>query len=510
MGGGSWSERLGQTARGQSSTLGFALLFGIALLGAGTVVVFGSVAINDTQHVSDVERVEQAMSQFDSKAAEVALGDSDVHTIDFGRSDGTYSVESGGTITVTHVDYDGSNDEQIYHGSLGALVYRNDRSTIAYQGGGVWRSDATGSRMVSPPEFHYRDGTLTLPVVKTQGSGSVSGRASTTIERAANPFVQAYPDAAATYPDGDRYINPVEKGYVKITVESRYAAAWKEYFETRTDGTATYSDGGTPNDPSDDVATLELLTLGQQGPFDVPNDQKTGGSLEVRGLESSKHSLNQFEYTIYADDHTSSEFKNLQWSMYAQNGDRHIELSFPSGQVKCPNPGTNYASMYIYYTPDDHDTYHSWRTEFPVVCNDEDGDGDDDPTITIDLTSTQSATYTPDGQGSSKLQKFGTQSNGATYDSSLEFTQHTDPSENTYPDDPTKTYTDGDTEELIHVIQHYFALMGPNFDLKVQDQQKGASGVDEAPSEGVIYYTGGDSVVTYLHVSENRVNVTDA
>lgn len=491
--------------RGQSATLGYALLFGITILGVGAIITFGSVALSDTQQVSDVERVEQGMSQFDADAAEVALGDSEVKTVEFGQSDGSYDVESGGTITVTHINYDGSNDEQLYQGSLGSLVYRNEGTTIAYQAGGVWRVEDNGNaRMVSPPEFHYRDGTLTLPVVKTQGSGSVSGQSSATVQPTGNPFEQAYPDQTKAYPDGDLYINPVEKGHIEITVESRYAAAWKEYFETRTDGTATYSDGGTPGDPSDDAATLTLLTLGQQGPFNVPADQKTGGSLEVRGLETGKHSLNQFQYKIFADDKTSSEFKNLQWSMYAKQGDQHIELSFPSGNVGCGGS----AEMYIYYTPDDHATFHMWKTTYTVMCNDEDGDTDNDPTITIDLTSPQVAEYTDD-KGPSILQKFGTESNGATHDNSLNFDQHTDPTENAYPDEGTSlTYSKGSTEELVHVIQHYFALMGPNFDLKVQDQQKGQAGVDEAPSEGVIYYTGGDSVVTYLHVSENRIEVT--
>jgi hypothetical protein len=95
------------------------LIFGLVLTGA-VVVTLGSTAIDDTQDQVSEDRAEKAMTRFDSKAALVALGNSDTQEVDFG--------------TDRQSNY-GVNDD-----------------TIAYQGGGVWkRIEANESRMVSPP-----------------------------------------------------------------------------------------------------------------------------------------------------------------------------------------------------------------------------------------------------------------------------------------------------------------------------------------------------------------------
>ena len=56
--------------------------------------------------------------------------------------------------------------------ALGSVVSESGDSEIAYQSGGVWRRSGDDSRMVSPPEFHYRGRTLTLPVIAVNGDGA--------------------------------------------------------------------------------------------------------------------------------------------------------------------------------------------------------------------------------------------------------------------------------------------------------------------------------------------------
>lgn len=86
--------------------------------------------------------------------------------------------------------------------------------------------------MVSPPEFHYRDATLTLPLVTINHGEQITDRA--VIRH--NNTTQYYPNQSMSN------VNPVETGKVSVTVQSEYYRAWGEYFEERTDGTVDYPD----------------------------------------------------------------------------------------------------------------------------------------------------------------------------------------------------------------------------------------------------------------------------
>lgn len=505
--------------RGQSETIGVVLLLALTIFGAGAVVALGGGVLTDMQRESDLQRSEHLMTQLDAHAAQVALGSTDVQTVYFGRQAGTYAVRpSSGTITVTHVNFDGANttdsdevddgsdddDEQIYSGSLGAMIYRNGGTTIAYQGGGIWRTGPTGdTRMVAPPEFHYRAGTLTLPVVRTTGTASAAGAVTATIERTA-PTVRAFPADAENYNDADppdrRYINPISSGYVVVVVQSEYYEGWAQYFRSRTDGTVTV-------DPSTNTVTLALETLGQTGYVGVPADQSSGGgSIDVRGLDAG-HSLSDFVVTIYPKDDQESKFNNLRWSMYVDSGNQKFEIALKASSADCGDP----VDLSVYYSPDAHTTYQGWTGSETVQCGDVDGDGVDERNITLDMVDPDSAdlTLTYGKVPGNQLAHYKNSYNQNDIRDPGELGDH--PNADTGNDHAVRSYTAStDTENIDFVMAHYFAELGPTFSLQVEDQQSGGgAGVGESsPSSAYIDYQGGGRVVTYLHISENRIGVS--
>jgi hypothetical protein len=492
------SGRARTDERGQTAPIGVVLVLGIVLLGTTVIVALGGAAITSTQERSEINAAEHAMTQFDSQAAQVALGDTSVQSVRFGRMGGSYSVEpSSGTITVTHIDYDGSADEELFSGKLGAVVYRNGDTTIAYQGGGVWRKDENGGvSMVSPPEFHYRSGTLTLPVIRAEGSGGASGDVVATIVRDTTPD-RHYPNPSSNYNGDDspdrKYLNPIAKGTVHITVQSEYYEGWAHYFRDRTDGTVTVDD-------ANEEVTVELETIGLTGPFPIPQDQSSGGgTLEVRGLEPG-HSLQSFRFKIVGKENQNSRFQNLRWSMYVNKGNRHFEIALGGGSnVPC---GSNVYPV-IYYSPDGGNTYQAWKstTGYPVTCTDEDGDGKERAEVTIDLIGT-SQNYEYTSISGSELTHFNNEV--GLFDEGNAEDLHSDPAHG------VQVVEEGDQMTSDWLIKHYFARLEPNFDLKVDDQQSGGgAGVDEGhpDSGGYIDYPGGDRVVTYLHITKNRITV---
>ena len=96
--------------RGQSSPIGVVLLLGLIIAAATSVAVFGGTVLQDSQDRSEVGQAEQAMTQFDARAAQVALGDSDSQTVQLGGSSGTYSVqEDVGRVRLLHGNWNGSD-----------------------------------------------------------------------------------------------------------------------------------------------------------------------------------------------------------------------------------------------------------------------------------------------------------------------------------------------------------------------------------------------------------------
>jgi len=232
--------------RGQSGPLGLILVFALVIASTTAVVVVGAEAITTTQGRLDVERTENTMTQFDSKVALVALGQSSVQQVDLPASGGSvYDVRGdAGWMNITYTNASG-DVTTIRNGSLGSVVYDGDGTEIAYQGGGVWRTDAEGQAvMISPPEFHYRSRTLTLPLVTVSGNERIEQRAAVT----RNDTTQYFPDTARD----EALQNPLNGSDINVTVQSDYYRAWGSYFEERTDGTVTY-------DHSAETVTAELV-----------------------------------------------------------------------------------------------------------------------------------------------------------------------------------------------------------------------------------------------------------
>lgn len=280
--------------RGQSETIGIVLVFGLVILGASAVVILGAGALGESQDALGVQRAEKAMTQFDSKASLVALGNTDVQSTELvGGSKGTFRTEPGtGWMNVTIKNTtDSSNDFHLVNQSLGSLVYEQRPDVIAYQGGGVWRSTGNGSSMVSPPEFHFRNGTLTLPIVNVTGDPGPAGQAAISHDET----IEKFPDSGLS--DGD---NPLDQHRVILVVRSEFYQGWGEYFEERTDGIVSY-------DHDKNKATLELVSpLGKKKISAAISSEAAAGALTIQGSSANPCGPGGGLSTPYANSYNSS------------------------------------------------------------------------------------------------------------------------------------------------------------------------------------------------------------
>lgn len=271
--------------RAQSETVGLVLVFGLVIAGAATVVVLGAAALSDSEQTLSTQRAEKVLTQLDSKAALVALDNTDVQSVSFATHEGgAYGVE-GGTgwmnITITNRATTTKFNDFVNQ-SLGSITYTNGNDSLAYQGGGVWRSTAGGAVMVSPPEFHFRNGTLTLPILNVTGDRSLGGRASI----AHDATTRKFPNASIN----GQFTNPLDNHRVTVVVRSEYYEAWGQYFEERTDGDVEYD-----HDKNKAILTLKV-PFGDATVNDALAATSGSGRLALAGTGS-----------VYTDNYTSAD-----------------------------------------------------------------------------------------------------------------------------------------------------------------------------------------------------------
>jgi len=285
---GSWTA----ADRGQSVTLGLVLVFGLIIIGSFIVIVLGATAIGDAEKGLSDERAGKALTQFDSKAGLVALGEADSQRVSFPiDDDGKLSIEdNAGWMNITVENRTTGDTFTVMNTTLGAVVYQDGDTRMGYQGGGVWRGTDTGGRMISPPEFHYRNGTLTLPTVTLTGDTRLSGDVTVTQDGE----TQTFPDESK---NDDEWINPLDDHKVNLTVGSQFYDGWGHYFEERTDGDVIY-------DENDETVTLELVVPADNPP--VEGGLVTGANQELVVKNNAQMDSYDSEAGTYSETSDSS------------------------------------------------------------------------------------------------------------------------------------------------------------------------------------------------------------
>jgi len=144
--------------RAVSSPVGIVLILGITIASVAVLFGVGGTVVSDTRADAERSQMENSMSGFSSKASLVGLGESGDQRFSLGRaSEGDVTIDPDAGRVTLYVDRPDTPDrEELNSTSLGAVIYESGDTEVAYQGGGVWRRQGEFSRMISPPEYHYR------------------------------------------------------------------------------------------------------------------------------------------------------------------------------------------------------------------------------------------------------------------------------------------------------------------------------------------------------------------
>lgn len=468
---------VGGRERAQSAPVAFALLVGLTAVGAGVTLAVGGVAITDIGDSARVTQAEGSMSQFDATASRVALGESTVRQVPLGgaESDSLSVRPDDGRIRVVVVN--GSTSWELANASLGAVVYRSGDARIAYQGGGVFRARGNDSRLVSPPEYHYRGKTLTLPIVRVTG-GSWAGGGDTSLRVVKNGSETLFPNATLS--------NPLSDGEVYVEITSDYHDGWAEYFRTRTEGAVTHD--------RDNRTVAVNLTVPVSETFEHGVATTASGPGAISGSGTFENST------------TGVDRPSASW-----NVEQHVE--------DCE--AGNCADL---SSEDDDGTlengtyYHDGDFTFDTVVFDTSG-GDVAVVINGSMTTDGSDQLTVAGDGNVTFYVRG----------SVSISGNSDVNDGGDPEQVvTKVHSDGTSISVDGNAKYVGVFYAPNSSLTINggggpfsDEVVGAAVVETATANGgnanlvhdasmnIELEFDTTASITYLHVTENRIDVED-
>ena len=143
--------------RAVSEVLGFVLVFGIIIGSVGLMAFVGFEAMTEYQEGEQLRNAERGMVALADNFNDVLRSDGiDERAGELALREGTITTGSGGAVlNVTVETSDGAKVYPLESGnvSLGTFQYSagGREDTIAYEGGGVFRGDPSGSVTISEP-----------------------------------------------------------------------------------------------------------------------------------------------------------------------------------------------------------------------------------------------------------------------------------------------------------------------------------------------------------------------
>ncbi len=213
------------TNRGVSDLVGYVLMVAVILVGIGLTASVGVDHLERNQLDQNTQSVEQAMVLLEGNMDEVQQSHAAVRSSSLSLDHGRLSLNASARPSNVRVNVSGVGDSPTSY-RMGALSYRLDETTVAYEGGGVFlRSDRGHPVTVAEPTFICDPDRAIVSVVTIRGPAvnRSYGGGDATIRVRENASYVRFP-VNRTGPDSlDRSVG------VNVTIASEFDGAWTEY-----------------------------------------------------------------------------------------------------------------------------------------------------------------------------------------------------------------------------------------------------------------------------------------
>lgn len=328
--------------------------------------------------------------------------------------------------------------------------------------------------MISPPEYHYQQRTLTFPIVRVVGddraSGSVQGQIASPDLKHSKPI---YPD------DTVKRTNPLEDGEIVVEIQSEYHHAWYDFFSSR-------SEGEVAHHPEERTVRVNLVVPSDVS-FESPVTVTEPNQIDVNGNNNPppewRDGLN----------HYPSATETVENRIETCNGSTFEGEDITGGETYCADDDV---------TLEDSITFDTNDGDIDIIIDGHLDVGNNDITVSGDHNVT---IYLRDGfsiDGSGQVNQTGTAEQFLLYVSS-----------------------DADEINASGTPALRGAIYAPNTDVNISGTADFDGAIiartltvngnpafeqftyDEELSEVEIDVTGSPDLIRYLHITENRVEV---
>lgn len=221
--------------RGVSEVLGFALTLAIVIGSVALVFGVGLGALEDVNQSQQDENAEGAFVHLANRFAELGADAAPYRAGEFSVAPGRVGVRDVGTLEV-EVETDASTHAETF--TLRSLAYTREDTRIAFEGGGLFRSDRGGVVTRTAPPLDCTDERALLTVTTLQATDATSRSADVvTVTGRHNRTTLWYPF------DRVGPANASAATEVTVDVSSPNEVAWRRTLEAADGWTDTDGDG---------------------------------------------------------------------------------------------------------------------------------------------------------------------------------------------------------------------------------------------------------------------------
>ncbi len=223
-----------------SETLGYILLFGIALTAIAIILLVGNSIIDNERSNDNFQNIIQSFSIIQSDLTQVALEKTPIETTMMHMEGGTLSANS----TMGHIIVGYNNSTVPQHSvrdiTTGGVMFSSDKDalkTISMDYGGIWQKSGEdlSDTMISEPRFYITPNTDTL-VLNVMRLHTMPGNQ--TLASSGEGTL----NIGLMYDNTSVYSEDLDTGTVTLTLDTNYPNAWKRYLND-TLGSQTLDDG---------------------------------------------------------------------------------------------------------------------------------------------------------------------------------------------------------------------------------------------------------------------------
>ncbi|VVB86411.1 Uncharacterised protein [uncultured archaeon] len=426
-----------------TEVIGQLIILSLTITGVSMISVVGVPSIMNLEDTVNVRNLEQTYTMIDSHATRAIIGNSPLQKVDVNLGGGSLAVEPNGTGRESYITIKSTNNTINIKIPMGRVKYQLGDRIVAYEGGGIFSKYPSGGSVMLSPPELNYNG-----VTLTLPVVNMSGNSSVGGDGAGSVSFKKSA-VKVLYPNTsiDRnWTNPVNSSNEKLVlnISSDYYDAWADFAQTMINANVS-------SNPNTKTTSMQLNVLPPMGTYPI------GQPVKIVHLNTS-NSTPMSDFSVYLkDENNHNNVANLGWEIYATKGNSTFNL-------KLDKDGNDFIVKIEYETPAGEEEWNG------VVLPGPPSQWQNSVNVNF-LNKTLNLSYDPD------------EGQCLTYGGGC---------------------TSGTKKSLYDLVQHYMVLMGPDITFYTDEVDH----VDlTASSITVKYDTGDGSIILYLFVTENDVDV---